>query len=398
MKLQKRKLKNGIIVIHEQRDLPLIALSITNPFGASFEESKIKGIAHVIEHLVFTGTKNRTHEDISREIEKKGGILNAFTSHDMTSFWFKLPSKHIFKGLDILTDILNNSTFDEEKFEKEKKVIIEELKMYHDSPMHDVSDKIEANLYGKPFGENVGGSIKTVSSLTRNFVKEFFEKAYNPKNFIVTLVGKADLNKVCEYLEKNFKPKTTQLSPKKINFINKETTEERSGIDQAHFILAFHAPQLTSPEHAVLSVLDAYIAKGMSSRLFLEIREKRGLAYIVRSGLATEKNFSYYSVYVGTTKKAVPEVKKLIIQEFNEIDKMTEKDLAEAKEMLIGLKKVGSEESSDVMNALMYHELIDKAENYYTYENKIQTVTIDQVKKISKSLIKEFSTAAIIPK
>src|SRR3989344_4682416 len=108
---QKVKLKNGITVLCESRPLPLISLSITNQFGASFEESEIKGIAHLIEHLVFTGTKTRTHEDISREIEKKGGILNAFTSHEVTSFWFKLPSEHVFAGADIIVDMLKNPLF-----------------------------------------------------------------------------------------------------------------------------------------------------------------------------------------------------------------------------------------------------------------------------------------------
>ena len=168
MKFQKRILKNGMIVLHESRELPVVSLSITNKFGAVYEESKIKGIAHVIEHLVFTGTKTRTHEDISREIEKKGGILNAFTSHDVTSFWFKLPSEHVFSGLDILTDILNNPTFNEKKFEKEKKVIVEEIKMYHDIPQRDIHDKIESCLYDKPFGESIIGSKETVMSLKRN--------------------------------------------------------------------------------------------------------------------------------------------------------------------------------------------------------------------------------------
>src|SRR2546429_6576878 len=122
MEFFKKKLGNGMSVIMEKRELPLVSISISNPFGAGFEESKIKGIAHFIEHLVFTGTKTRTHEDISSEIEKKGGIINAFTANEATSFLFKLPTEHVFAGLDILTDILNNPTFKPEKFEKEKKV------------------------------------------------------------------------------------------------------------------------------------------------------------------------------------------------------------------------------------------------------------------------------------
>lgn len=396
MKLQKRKLSNGITIIHESRDLPVISVSITNPFGAVYEESKIKGIAHFMEHLVFTGTKTRSHEDISREIEKKGGILNAFTSHDMTSFLFKLPSEHIFAGLDILTDMLNNPLFDKEKFEKEKKVVIEEIKMYHDMPQRDIHDRIEANLYEKPFGESVIGSKETVSSLSRDFVADYFKSVYNPSNFIVTLVGKADFDKVCKYIEKSFKATKDNLKLPEIKKHNKETTEEREGIDQAHFLFAIHAPLLTDKNHTVLEVLDAYLANGMSSRLFLEIREKRGLAYAVRSYITTEKNYSYYAIYVGTTREAIPKVKELILKEIQDIEKMTPIDLKEAKERLIGLRKLSMEESSDVMNELMYAELTTQAEDYYKFEEKINAVTLKEVKELAK--IDKYSTAAIVPK
>src|SRR3990167_7925462 len=130
MKFFRKKLTNGITVLYEPRDLPLVSVSIANPFGAANETSDIKGIAHFMEHLVFTGTKTRTHEDISREIEKKGGMLNAFTDQLVTNFYFKLPSEHLFVGLDILIDIIKNPIFEEKKFEKEKKVILEEIKMY----------------------------------------------------------------------------------------------------------------------------------------------------------------------------------------------------------------------------------------------------------------------------
>src|SRR3989338_5746255 len=170
MEFLRRKLKNGLTVIIEKRDIPLISLAICNRFGAGYEESKIKGASHVIEHLVFTGTETRTHEDISREIEGKGGILNAFTANQITSFWFKLPSEHLFAGLDILQDILCNPIFDKAKFEKEKKVILEEIKMYHDDPARNIYDKITTCLYESPFGESITGDKESVSSLQRDFV------------------------------------------------------------------------------------------------------------------------------------------------------------------------------------------------------------------------------------
>jgi predicted Zn-dependent peptidase len=398
MKFMKKKLKNGMTVIMEARELPLVSVSITNRFGGGYEDSKIKGIAHFIEHLVFTGTETRSHEDISREIEKKGGVLNAFTWHEVTSFWFKMPSEHLFAGFDILVDILKNPKFDSEKFEKERKVILEEIKVYHDNPRSAVSDQIDKNMFENPFGELVIGSKESVSSLERDFVFDYFKNAYSPENYIVTVVGKGDFEEICAYLESNFQAGGGSEKMKEIKKKRGDSVEERDGIDQAHFILAMHAPLPSSEDFKTLEVLDAYLASGMSSRLFLEIREKRGLAYTVSSSISGEKNWAMYSIYVGTTKEKVEEVKKIILEEFNKVGEMSEKDLLEAKERIIGLRRVLSEESTNVMNELMFAELAGDAKEYYNHEEMIGKVSLEEVKALARELIKEYSTAAIIPK
>ncbi len=397
MQLLRKRLTNGMMVIMEPRELPVVALSISNRFGGGFESSQVKGIAHFIEHLVFTGTKTRTHEDISREIEKRGGILNAFTSQEVTSFWFKLPSEHVFVGLDILSDILNNPSFGLEKFEKEKKVILEEIKMYHDDPQRGVYDNILANLYEKPFGDLITGSAKTVNGLERDFVYDYFQKMYASEHLLVTLVGNADFEKICSYLEEHFPVKKRVLEVLNPRKKHGESVEERPGIDQSHFIFGVHAPLMNDKNYYALEVLDAYLANGMSSRLFLKIREDRGLAYTIQSSLSTEQSHSYYTIYVGTTKEALPEVKKIILDELILSD-LKEKDLMEAKERLIGLRKISSEESARVMTELLFAELIGKAEDYYAHEQKIRAVTLKQVKTLAQQLSKEYSTAAIVPR
>lgn len=384
-------------VLFEKRDLPVISLSISNPFGASFEESNIKGIAHFIEHLVFTGTKTRTHEDISKEIEKKGGILNAFTSHEITSFWFKLPAEHVFAGLDVLTDILNNPIFNEEKFEKEKKVILEEIKMYHDLPQRYVFEILEKNMFAKPFGESVIGNTETVSKLKRDFVYDYYLKNYNPGNFIITVVGNVDIKKICKYLEENFVSRKTNSQQKVIKKLNGKSVEKRKGIDQAHYLFGVHAPLPSTKEMYALEVLDAYLGNGMSSRLFLEIREARGLAYSVKGDISSEKNYSYYSIYVGTKKEAIPEVEKLILQELKNVKNISDKDLQQSKERLIGLKRLAAEDSSSVMNALLFSELSGKAEDYYEHEQNILSVKKEDVVKLAEKFLKDYSTAAIVP-
>lgn len=396
MKFFRRKLKNGITVVMEKRDLGIVTLGIVNRFGGAYETVEEKGVAHFIEHLLFTGTKERTSEEISRAIEKKGGILNAFTANEMTCFWFTLPSEHLFSGLDILTDMLKNTKFDEEKFEKEKKVILEEIKMYNDNPRARAQEKLISNLYDEPFGIGIIGTKKSVSELSRDRVKEIYWGAYNPENYIVSVVGNGDFEEICNYFEKNFEGTGKKVKKKEIKKRNSGGMEERAGIDQANFFFGIHAPLEEEKENYVLHVLDAYLAYGMSSRLFIEIREKRGLAYAVGSSLESEKDYAFYEIYVGTTKDKVDEVKKIILEEFGKIKDMTEEDLQKAKETAVGLRKISSEESKDVMKELAVSEMVGNVEDYYKYEEKINSVTLKEVKKLAK--IEKYSSFALVPK
>ena len=398
LKFLRKKLKNGMIVVMEPRELDVVSFAITNRFGGAYEPSEIKGIAHVMEHMLLSGTKTRSHEEISREIEKKGGVLNAFTSHEVTSYWFKLPSEHLFAGMDIIIDSVKNPKFDKEKFEKEKKVILEEIKMYKDSPREHALWMIEKNLYEKPFGELIIGNAESVSKLDRNFVVDYYKNVYSPENYIVTIVGKGDFEKICKYLEKSFvaegkKPEMIEIKKK-----NGESVVERADLDQANFVFGVHGPLPGAEEYYDLEVLDAYLANGMSSKLFLEIREERGLAYAVKSIIEAEKSYCNYLIFVGTMKENVGKVKELILQGFEDIKKMTEKDLEEAKERVLGLKKISGEESANVMNELTFAELCDDVEGYYKYEDKIKAVSLEGVKKLARELVKEYSTAAVLPK
>ncbi len=396
MKFQKKKLKNGITLLFEKRDLPVICYSVSNPFGGAYETSDIKGVAHLFEHLLFTGTKTRTHEDISSEIEKKGGVLNAFTSQEVTTYWCKMPSEHLPIAMNIIHDILKNPTFEKEKLEKEKKVVIEEIKMYRDDPERRVYELLEKALYEKPFGEGIIGSPETVKALSREKIIEIFKEKYSPENFIVTVVGNADINYIIERLESEFAPLGKKYTPLKIIKKNEDITESRKDISQAQLIVGMHVP-LKDLEQYSLEVLNAYLAGGMSSKLFLEIREKHGLAYTVRGNIEREKNFSLYSIYAGTTKEAVDKVKDMIIQGLREVEKISEKEVEESKERLIGLRKIASEESISVMQKLIFSEIAnEKSEDFYDYESKIRKVSLGDIKNLSKELLKNYSVVKLI--
>ena len=391
----RKKLKNGMIILFEKRDIDVVSVASTIKFGAAYEDEKIKGISHFLEHLMFKGTKTRSHEEIVREIEKKGGILNAYTSEEITSYWAKLPSKHFFSGLNITSDLILNPKIDKIEFEKEKNVIIEEIKMYKDNPLYYVNDKIKEFLYKKPFGMSIAGKEEIIKKLTREEVIELFKKNYTADSMILTAVGKVDFDEICKKVETIFPSTKRSLIEHNPVKITAEEIEKRKGIDQAHFVFGFHSPSLIEKEKHAYEIAGVYLFGGMSSVLFEEIREKRGLAYAVKGSFDLGKKFGYGTIYVGTMKEKVKEVKEIILTEIKNLKDLKQKDFEECKEQLIGNKNIVEEDSTNVMNALMIEETAGNAEEYYKYEERIRAVKLDDVRKIAK--LKSFSSFALVP-
>ncbi|MEM0465904.1 MAG: pitrilysin family protein [Candidatus Pacearchaeota archaeon] len=390
----RKKLDNGITVIFEKRKIPVVAVSTSVKFGAEFESENIKGISHFIEHLVFKGTKKRNVTEIPREIENKGGIINAFTAEDITCYWNKLPSKYFSLGADISRDLATNPIFESQALERERKVILEEIKMYHDNPTTYVMEKIKEMLYEKPFNMSIAGTIKTVSKISRNEIIEVFNSVYSTNNMIFAVVGKADFEDVLNEAKKF--PKTD----KKINSIpiikkNCEIIEKRKGIDQAHEIIGLHMPRLIDKNRYAVEIFESILGGGMSSRLFQEIREKRGLCYSIKTHLEQSRDYSYLMIYSGTMKDKMIEVKNLALKEIKKLKTLKQTDLSETKEKLIGLKQVNQEKCDLTMIELLQEEIGGNAENYYKYEEEINKVKLDDVRNLSK--LKGYSFVGLIP-
>ena len=390
----RKKLDNGLTVIFEKREMPIVAVSTSVKFGAQFENENIKGISHFIEHLVFKGTKKRTVTDIPYEVESKGGIINAFTGEEITCYWNKLPSKYFSLGVDISRDLVLNPVFEKEALERERKVILEEIKMYHDNPNSYVLEKIKEMLYEKPFNLSVAGTLKTVAGLSRDKVVELFNSIYSSNNMILGVVGNVSWEEVLEEAKKF--PKVN----KKINYIpiiskNGELIEKRKGIDQAHEVIGFHMPGLCDKDRYAAEIFDSILGGGMSSRLFQEIREKRGLCYAIKSHLEQSKDYSYMMIYAGTTKEKIKEIKELALKEIKKIDQLEPKDFDEAKERLIGLKDINSEKCDSTMMDLLQEEMGGDAGDYYKYEERINKVKLKDVRELSK--LKGYSFVALLP-
>ena len=390
----RKKLDNGITVIFEKRKTPVVVVSSSVKFGAQFESKDIKGVSHFIEHLVFKGTKKRRVDEIPKEIESKGGVLNAFTAEEITCFWNKLPSKHFKLGADISRDLVTAPVFEGKALERERKVILEEIKMYRDNPSTYVLEKIKDRLYEGPFNMSIAGTAETVNGLSRKRIVELFNSIYASNNMIFSVVGEVSWDEVLEEAKK-FPKSKRDIKPMDIVPKNGELIKKRKGIDQAHEVLGFHMPRLIDKDRYAAEVFDSILGGGMSSRLFQEIREKRGLCYAVKSSLEQSRDYSYEIIYVGTVKEKVQEVKKIVLREIKKLKDLKLSDLREEQERLIGLREISKEKTDSTMFNLLQEEIGGNAENYYKYELGINQVKLEDVKKLSK--LKGYSFVALIP-
>jgi predicted Zn-dependent peptidase len=392
----KIKLKSGATLLFEKRKLPVTTIIAATRAGAAYETEKDKGIAHFTEHMLFKGSTNRSQQEFSSTLEKVGAIINGFTAEQITAFYCKLPSKHNALGADCIFDFVKNPKFDENEIEKERKVIISEIDMHHDWPRSYVLRKIKEAMYEKPFSLPILGLKETVSSFNRNtFLR--WHNFYNPNNLIFSIVGKGSIEEIQEIAKKYFsEEKKSSLPEISLKKMNSEFIEERQGLDQTHFCLGFHVPSLSEKQRYTSEVFNAILGEGMSSVLHQEIREKRGLAYAIKSFLDQEKSFGYCVVYAGIEKKNLKKVKEIVPKEIKNITKINKKDLEEAKEQKIGNWQVELEDSEKVAASLIIQEIATKAEDFYNYDEKISEVKLQQVREMAK--IGNYSTAILVPK
>jgi len=392
----RRILANGLTVIFEKRNLPVVSVAFAVRNGGVNESAEEKGISHFIEHMLYKGTPTRNAKKIAEEIERNGGELNGFTSETITAFWCKMPSKHLNIALEVLGDMIKNPLFDKKELEKERKVIFEEIKMNHDIPMRHVFDGIHKSLYEAPFGIPLIGTYKTMNSIDRRKMIKKFEEIYQPNNMILCVVGDADFGKIVNFAERNFGNEKGKIPLPKINLKNESRVEKRKGIDQANLIFAYHSPLSTDKRNYSAQVLITLMAGGMSSRLHDEIREKRNLAYAVKGDVSVNKDFAYSLVYVGTSKENTELVKKLILEEFEKVSNSLDgKELADVKTQIIGNYQISMEDSQAQMVGLLLSESDGNAEKFYEFEKNISEVKLKDVKDLAK--IKHYSFFVLEP-
>lgn len=392
----RKVLSNGMTVFFEKRQIPVVAVAFAVRNGGINEKISEKGISHFIEHMLYKGTKKRNAKKIAEEIEKRGGELNGFTDEIITAYWCRMPSQHLNVALEVLSDMIKNPLFDAKELEKERKVIFEEIKMRKDSPHVYVLDNIQGELYNGTLGKNLIGTYETMKDIDRKKLISRYKKLYQPNNMILGVVGDANFEEILEFAKKNFGKMKGEVP--KIDFSSKNSikVEKRKGIDQANLVFAYHTPLSTNRKSYAAEILGTLMAGGMSSRLFSEIREKRNLAYSVKGDSNINKFFSYNSVYIGTTKQNVELVKEIILKEFKKVaENLTEKELSQIKEQLIGNYYISMEDSQMQLVGLLMHEIDGNAQEFYEFEKKVKEVKLEEVKELAK--MEKYSFLALVP-
>lgn len=394
------KLANGIkfltVPVKGTEAITILALF---PVGSRYETKIINGLSHFIEHMMFKGTLLRpTTLDISKELDKVGAEYNAYTSRDYTGYYIKVSQEHVDLAMDLLSDMLRNSQFNAEELEKEKGVIVEELNMYKDNPTMYVEQLFEETLYANhPLGRDVGGQEATVRGITRGKMLKYYQSFYEPQNMILALAGKIDeatIKKIKKYFGQKGKTIKKQ-SFKKFVFSKKRGMAIKTfykKTDQAHLTLGFPALSYDDPRVPALNLLNIILGGTMSSRLFVEVREKRGLAYMIHSGINRYQDTGNLFVRAGLDKNRLKEALDIIIRELNKIakDGVTAEELKMAQDNLAGRLVLGLEDSSEQAEWYAKQSLLTK--QIRTPEEEIKRyrqVTIADIRKVAQTVIKK---------
>lgn len=376
-------LENSLrIVTFPMRNTQAITLLILVGAGSKYERKEINGISHLIEHMAFRGTKRRPKTlDIAKELDRVGGFYNAFTGKELMGFWVKVDAKHFDLSCDILSDMIFNPLFKKEEIEKEKKAIVEEINMYLDTPQSYVLELWEKLLYDdQPAGWTIAGEKEIIKKISRKDILKFFKAQFTAKNIVISLAGNFNEREVILKIKKFFgKFKNNKTFTKKPVIEKQKKPEvllQTKDTDQTHIALGVRAFDLFSSKKYPLAVLANLLGGIMSSRLFIEIREKRGMAYYIRTIPESYTDTGYLVTHAGIDNKRVKEAIKIILKEYKKLKekKVPQEELQKAKDNIKGHIYLGLETSDSWAVYLGSQEIL---------KNKISTPE-EECKKIDK--------------
>ena len=403
----KQKLSNGIRLVTEYiPHVRSVSIGFWVESGSIYEREDNNGITHFIEHMFFKGTHMRTAKEIAESIDNIGGQINAFTGKECTCYYAKVLDTHLPVAVDVLTDMLFNSTFNSSEIEKEKGVIIEEINMYEDSPEDLVHDLLSKTVFSShALGLPILGTLETVKSFDRNALLKYIENNYSTDNLVISVAGSFDHDELIHMLEQklsNFKnsPKRVLINQAPSFMVNNSIKYKDT--EQMHLCIGLEGVSLESPHLYPLLLMNNIFGGSMSSRLFQNIREDKGLAYSVFSYPSTYKKQGLFTIYAGINPQQLEEVSKLIREEINIIKHqgLSENELSKSKEQLKGNYILGLESTSSRMTSIGRGELLlNKVYSQKDIINKIDNVTLSQVDEVIKKVFMlEKASVAIVGK
>ena len=394
----KTVLPNGLrSMIVDMPHMESVALGVWIGAGGRYENTQNTGISHYLEHMVFKGTRTRSTRDIKESIEGKGGSLNGFTDHETTCYYVKVPKKFIELGLDILSDMALNPKIAVKDLEMERGVIYEEIKMYKDRPDHYVHQLLAELLWPKhALGMPLVGTEETLAKMEKANLEAYRERFYTPSNMVVCVCGQVEEDSFTALVKKHFsrqekkplpgfkKYNAKQKKPR-FNFYEKDT-------EQTHLSMGFHNISRFHPDKYTSKLLHIILGGNMSSRLFHEIREKRGLAYDISTSTRHYSDTGVFMIGAGIDHKKVPRTLEIISKELKKIKRLpvTEGELRRAKDFYKGQLSMGLE---DTLSRMLWtgEKMISKEINYNIDEiiDSISMVTADMIRDLARKIFKE---------
>jgi predicted Zn-dependent peptidase len=412
--IQKTTLDNGVRVLTE--NLPWLksaSLGLWVNHGSRFESKSESGLAHFIEHMVFKGTTNRSCFQITRDIEKTGGMVNAFTSRENLCYQSHFLTEDLATSVDVITDVVLRPTFDSGELEQERKVIIQEIYMTEDDPEDFIEEKWFLGAFpDQAFGRSILGTEDNLIKFNRDDLINYHTKHYQNEDLLYAVVGNVDHNEVCDLIEKSMALGSTRGSSlTKTSDVDESSSSHESAsfksgyqfidkdLEQVMFLSSFGSSGYHDDLRFVGSILNIHLGGGMSSKLFQEIREKRGLAYSVGSSFTTYKDIGLFDFYLGTDSKKLSESQKVLSEIKDELTEkgITEDELKEAKKMLKGALLIVEDEPEERMSTLALSEL--RFNRNITLEeviDKINSVSLDQINEFSKNVFKEKNSYQVL--